>query len=52
MADEQSALKFADKLYASATNVAGASNVQIDSKWKRDAGHGHHDPVSPRCAAR
>lgn len=36
MTDEQKALEFADKLYASAMNVVGAANGQIDNKWNRD----------------
>jgi hypothetical protein len=36
MTDEQKVLQFADKLYGSATNVAGAANIQIDNNWKRD----------------
>jgi hypothetical protein len=36
MAEEQTTLEFADKLYASAINVVGAATGRIDSKWNRD----------------
>jgi hypothetical protein len=36
MTNEQMALEFEDKLYASAMNVVGAATGQIDNKWNRD----------------
>jgi hypothetical protein len=33
MTDEQRALEFADKLYASAMNVVGAGTGPIDNRW-------------------
>jgi hypothetical protein len=36
MTEEENALQFADRLYASAMNVVGAATGPLDNKWNRD----------------